>query len=574
MLYSLTGLLIMSNEPAIATHLVYHLCKTVIQWPVAAGARIFCRHPDPYYPDLLNNGDTEIPARDPQKVWEIGNIWMMKVSSQASRLRPSSVDNNGENFSIIDQDNVAAEVRVLEAGSALDENKYIEVDDTQPSQDVAKLNNEQWQALIALHWALLHEHHDFFLPSQRRSAYPTILHEHHDFFLASRYPFECPGLSRRADKLAMSVGMWGHRIHSFLILLKYGISRLFDHTFTSIYLAYSMMAFLYALDDTRIECLGGLSGYGCGLRASGRGIWNPVSRHQDPQAWNKAPTLERLCHELASCGCWWRAEAGCEAASSVLSFRTKAPHRKSTESKQLKGLDAILVRVSGVVWRFGFGCCWVLNQSILSLCRCFQRPARHHALCFISFFVSAASASVMPNSVDRTPETGQSMTTNYQSDGNGLSWPWYPAIVTGILAGEFAAVHILREPLLFHGISMGISAGAFLLMAFNHEVPFHLQFSTWIICAILTIVWIHHDTLDLRQESRQVAVLCVIVGGVLLDIGISSAFTSSGSSMFATNDSPSAAFLLASFLLPCISMSAFLCRGIRGLYRQVTSNVG
>jgi hypothetical protein len=49
------------------------------------------------------------------------------------------------------------------------EAKCIEVDNKQVTLAKAgpgaqpKLNNEQWQALIALHRTLLHEHHDFFL---------------------------------------------------------------------------------------------------------------------------------------------------------------------------------------------------------------------------------------------------------------------------------------------------------------------------------------------------------------------------------------------------------------------------
>ncbi|KAK4106390.1 hypothetical protein N658DRAFT_387178, partial [Parathielavia hyrcaniae] len=52
------------------------------------------------------------------------------------------------------------------------ESKCIEVDHRQnPQTDPAnKLNSDQWQALIALHRTLLHEHHDFFLASQHPST--------------------------------------------------------------------------------------------------------------------------------------------------------------------------------------------------------------------------------------------------------------------------------------------------------------------------------------------------------------------------------------------------------------------
>jgi hypothetical protein len=57
-----------------------------------------------------------------------------------------------------------------------------------------KLNNKQWQALIALHRTLLHEHHDFFLASQHPSASPT--------------------LRRLASKYKIPARMWQHGIHS------------------------------------------------------------------------------------------------------------------------------------------------------------------------------------------------------------------------------------------------------------------------------------------------------------------------------------------------------------------------
>jgi hypothetical protein len=42
------------------------------------------------------------------------------------------------------------------------EKKCVEICQQQ-AKTTNKLSNEQWQALIALHRTLLHEHHDFFL---------------------------------------------------------------------------------------------------------------------------------------------------------------------------------------------------------------------------------------------------------------------------------------------------------------------------------------------------------------------------------------------------------------------------
>ncbi|XEU97220.1 hypothetical protein FSHL1_002506 [Fusarium sambucinum] len=73
----------------------------------------------------------------------------------------------------ISQDQLVAEVKGIYAGLVMVETKCIEVDKAQLSAANAdtnsKLNNEQWQALIALHRTLLHEHHDFFLASQHPS---------------------------------------------------------------------------------------------------------------------------------------------------------------------------------------------------------------------------------------------------------------------------------------------------------------------------------------------------------------------------------------------------------------------
>lgn len=78
------------------------------------------------------------------------------------------------------------------------ENKCIEVVNAQNAlNNDAKsppLNTHQWQALIALH--------------------RTLLHEHHDFFLASQHPSASLALRRLASKYAMSARMWRHGIHS------------------------------------------------------------------------------------------------------------------------------------------------------------------------------------------------------------------------------------------------------------------------------------------------------------------------------------------------------------------------
>ncbi|OHW95090.1 hypothetical protein CSPAE12_06270 [Colletotrichum incanum] len=147
----------------------------------------------------------------------------------------------------ISQEQLVAEVKGIYAGLVTVESKCMEADNAQGStKDTSpKLNNEQWQALIALH--------------------RTLLYEHHDFFLASQHPSASPGLRRLASKYAMPAWMWRHGIHSFLELLRHRLPTSLEHMLTFIYLAYSMMAVLYetvpTFEDTWIECLGDLGRY-------------------------------------------------------------------------------------------------------------------------------------------------------------------------------------------------------------------------------------------------------------------------------------------------------------------------
>ncbi|KAI0522182.1 hypothetical protein F5B22DRAFT_643204 [Xylaria bambusicola] len=186
----------------------------------------------------------------------------------------------------ISQEQLVAEVKGIYAGLMMVESKCIEVDNAQSSNVETKLNNEQWQALIALH--------------------RTLLHEHHDFFLASQHPSASQALKRLASKYAMPARMWRHGIHSFLELLRHRLPESLEHMLTFIYLAYSMMALLYetvpAFEDTWIECLGDLGRYRMAIEDEDirdREVWTSVSRHWYSKASDKAPTTGRLYHHLA-----------------------------------------------------------------------------------------------------------------------------------------------------------------------------------------------------------------------------------------------------------------------------------
>ncbi|KAH6879816.1 hypothetical protein B0T10DRAFT_157169 [Thelonectria olida] len=187
----------------------------------------------------------------------------------------------------ISQDQLVAEVKGIYAGLVIVETKSIEVDNAQASNtDTSKLNNEQWQALIALH--------------------RTLLHEYHDFFLASQHPSASPPLRRLASKYAMPARMWRHGIHSFLELLRHRLPESREHMLTFLYLAYSVMTLLYqtvpAFEDTWIECLGDLARYRMAIEdddIQDREVWTEVSRSWYSKASDKSPATGRLYHHLA-----------------------------------------------------------------------------------------------------------------------------------------------------------------------------------------------------------------------------------------------------------------------------------
>ncbi|PKS09431.1 hypothetical protein jhhlp_004046 [Lomentospora prolificans] len=186
----------------------------------------------------------------------------------------------------ISQQQLVAEVKGIYTGLVMVESKCIEVDTAQAEDSAKELNNEQWQALIALHRALLHEHHDFFLASQHPSA--------------------SPALKRLASKYSMPARMWRHGIHSFLELLRRRLPGSLQHMLAYIYLAYNMMALLYETvpdyKETWIECLGDLGRYRMAIEdesVQDRDTWTVVSRHWYSKASDLSPTTGRLYHHLA-----------------------------------------------------------------------------------------------------------------------------------------------------------------------------------------------------------------------------------------------------------------------------------
>lgn len=181
----------------------------------------------------------------------------------------------------ISQDQLAAEFNAIYAGLVTVESKCIEIDNVQSSESERQLKHKKWQALIAVHRALLHEHHDFFLASQHPSA--------------------SPALRRLASKHEMPATMWRHGIHHSLELIRHCPPASPEHMLTFIYLAYPMMGLLYetvsTFEDTRIKYFGDLGRYRTAINDDGiynRDVWDVVPRDWYSCASDKIPVKGRL----------------------------------------------------------------------------------------------------------------------------------------------------------------------------------------------------------------------------------------------------------------------------------------
>lgn len=189
----------------------------------------------------------------------------------------------------ISQEQLAAEVKSIYSGLTMVESKCIHVDKAQAlamREGDARISNDHWQALIALH--------------------KTLLHEHHDFFLASQHPSASPALRRLASKYSMPARMWKHGIHSFLELLRYRLPESLEFMISFIYTAYQMMSLLYetvpAFQNTWIECLGDLGRYRMAIEDEDirdRENWTNVSKFWYTKAADNTPYTGRLYHHLA-----------------------------------------------------------------------------------------------------------------------------------------------------------------------------------------------------------------------------------------------------------------------------------
>ncbi|KAL8307063.1 hypothetical protein RB594_008168 [Gaeumannomyces avenae] len=128
----------------------------------------------------------------------------------------------------ITQEQLIADVKGICSGLAMLESRCIKAVTTQaPLHDNPNSpppTNDQWQALVSLHVALLNEHHDFLF--------------------ASQHPNAGPALRRLASKYSMPRRIWQLGIHNFLELLRHRLPGSPEYMSRFIYYAYPIITLL------------------------------------------------------------------------------------------------------------------------------------------------------------------------------------------------------------------------------------------------------------------------------------------------------------------------------------------
>jgi hypothetical protein len=131
-----------------------------------------------FNPTEVSNANISEPTSTMAQVSETNHLADIRVSTYRPDIDLTSVECciNQPVTRPISQEQLVAEVKGIYAGLAMVESKCVEVLSKQNElgDTAPKLNDEQFQALIALHRTLLHEHHDFMLASQHPSASPDL----------------------------------------------------------------------------------------------------------------------------------------------------------------------------------------------------------------------------------------------------------------------------------------------------------------------------------------------------------------------------------------------------------------
>ncbi|KAI1329706.1 hypothetical protein F5Y16DRAFT_365052 [Xylariaceae sp. FL0255] len=548
------------------------------------------------------NGSSEDPDFLPRPA---GKLWIPELNGPTTRPlnRNDFSDGNSDALRLIKQpetrpitqEQLIAEVKGIYAGLVMVECKCIEVDNAQSSQTDTQLNNEQWQALIALH--------------------RTLLHQYHDFFLTSQYPSASQPLRQRASKYTMPARMWRHGYRGFLELLRHRLPGSMEHMLTSIYLAYSKRTLQYktvpAFEDTWNECLEDIGRYRMATEDENvrdREDWASISRQWDAKAPDKGvmtttgrldpdravparlntlqqPSLynKGVCVPFPFSSAREPTITLCEPGLSMTSSSLSPPidiagaGSPSPSDNQYPMFDGQITPdfadnqpMLGNSIKSRPPLFHTLSETVsmrelisltTSLSSRIRRIPSSLPVQFLVMFATPAAASTIGRHQDLNTSSQQSEATPDPDGGPSLLWLGYPIGIVLSLAVEFAVSHVMEDHTSVHGLSMTLYGAAYVVFTLNpDEVPLISRISIFFVCAISLATYLVNDMRTLEPDKRQLAGLALITIACLLDFTISSIFSSS--------DSPTSASTFGLFLLPCMVASAFTCHCMRDLCRR------
>ena len=153
-------------------------------------------------------------------------------------------------------------------------------------EKLAKYNNDQYQTLLDLYTALLHEYEDFL-------------------YFATQHLSATPATRRLPKEYNLPARLWSHGIQGLLTILYSRSPASLDYVVVFIQTAYSTMTLFLetvpTFEDTWTECLGDLARYRMAIEDSftDKEIWAQVARQWYLKSANLSPKIGRLYHHLA-----------------------------------------------------------------------------------------------------------------------------------------------------------------------------------------------------------------------------------------------------------------------------------
>ncbi|KAF2452544.1 hypothetical protein BDY21DRAFT_259990, partial [Lineolata rhizophorae] len=189
---------------------------------------------------------------------------------------------------LVTDEELDAEVKTIYTMVRTLERRCMEAISGQPSFPAGRqcensLNDEQFQAITAMHRA--------------------VLDEYGDFFLATQYPRAPPAFKRLPLEYCMPARLWAIGIHGLLEFLRHKLPASEEHIEAFIQVAYQMLAQISDaapnFECTWKECMGDLARYRMAIESKDcrvKEAWTDTARELYSWCSEQDPAVGRLYH--------------------------------------------------------------------------------------------------------------------------------------------------------------------------------------------------------------------------------------------------------------------------------------